>query len=79
MLDRILTIEDLTPTYWYAGDCPDGGDLLQLPRTVGVEQIARDLMAELTQDERYNREGKMYGVLLVEQNPGEYLIYYLHP
>ena len=72
MLDRILTIEDSTPTYWYAGDCPDNGELLQLPRTVGVEQIAHNLMVELTRDERYNREPKMYGVLLVEQNPGEY-------
>jgi tRNA pseudouridine32 synthase/23S rRNA pseudouridine746 synthase len=72
MLDRILTIESSTPTYWYAGDCPDSGELLQLPRTVGVEQIARNLMVELTRDKRYNCEGKMYGVLLVEQNSGEY-------
>jgi tRNA pseudouridine32 synthase / 23S rRNA pseudouridine746 synthase len=60
------------PTYWYTGSCPHSGEQLRLPRTELVEQIARDLMAELAQDDRYTREGKMYGVLLVEANPGEY-------
>ncbi len=61
-----------TPTYWYTGYCPHSGELLKLPRTHSVEQIARNLMVELAREERYNREGKMYGVLLVETNPGEY-------
>ncbi len=60
------------PTYWYTGNCPHSGELLRLPRTQAIEQIARDLMVELAQDDKYAREGKMYGVLLVETNPGEY-------
>jgi tRNA pseudouridine32 synthase / 23S rRNA pseudouridine746 synthase len=59
-------------TYWYTGYCPHSGEQLKLPRTEIAEQIARNLMAELAQDDRYTREGKMYGVLLVEKNPGEY-------
>jgi tRNA pseudouridine32 synthase / 23S rRNA pseudouridine746 synthase len=71
MLNRILTIEASTPTYWYAGNCSHSGKLLKLPRTQEVEQIARDLMVELAGDERYAREGKMYGVLLVQTSTGE--------
>ncbi|TVP58991.1 MAG: RluA family pseudouridine synthase [Nodularia sp. (in: Bacteria)] len=58
-------------SYWYEGRCPASGDLLKLPRTVFVEAIARDLMQELATDAVYNREGKMYGVLLVELPTGE--------
>ena len=61
-----------TPTYYYTGDCPQSGKLLRLPRTQGVEQIARNLMAQLSQDCQYTREGKMYGVLLVETNTNEH-------
>ena len=61
-----------TPTYWYTGNCPHSGELLKLPRTSGVEQLATDLMGELLLAERFNREGKMYGVLLVETTAGEY-------
>jgi tRNA pseudouridine32 synthase / 23S rRNA pseudouridine746 synthase len=61
-----------TPTYWYAGYCPHSGELLKLPRTQGVEQIARNLMVELAQANQSEREGKMYGVLLVETNTGEH-------
>ena len=71
MLDSISGVKDSTPTYWYTGDCPQGR-LLKLPRTQGVEQIARNLMAELSQDNRSTREGKMYGVLLVETNTNEH-------
>ena len=61
-----------TPTYYYTGYCPQSGELLRLPRTQEVEQIARDLMAELSRDCQYTREGKMYGVLLVETNTTEH-------
>ena len=60
-----------TPTYYYTGYCPQSGKLLRLPRTQEVEQIARDLMAQLSRD-RSTREGKMYGVLLVETNTNEH-------
>ncbi len=68
----ISSIEDSSPTYHYTGYCPHSGELLKLPRTQGVEQIARSLMVELAQEDIYAREGKMYGVLLVETNTGEY-------
>jgi tRNA pseudouridine32 synthase / 23S rRNA pseudouridine746 synthase len=71
MLEPIDNIRDLHPTYWYTGYCPQSGALLQLPRTQQVEQIARELMAKLAIDERYSREGKMYGVLLVENDAGQ--------
>ncbi|MGA7937127.1 MAG: RluA family pseudouridine synthase [Kovacikia sp.] len=58
-------------TYWYEGVCPQSGEHLSLPRTPLVETIARELMQQLATDERYNREGKMYGVLLVETPVGE--------
>ncbi len=63
---------DSTPTYWYTGYYPPGGELLKLPRTKAVEQIARNLMAELARDNRFNCEGKMYGVLLVKTDRDEY-------
>jgi tRNA pseudouridine32 synthase / 23S rRNA pseudouridine746 synthase len=73
MLDPVLTrtINGI-PTYHYTGYCPHSGGLLKLPRTQAVEQIARDLMVKLAREERYAREGKMYGVLLVEKSAGEY-------
>ena len=67
--DRVI---DSTPTYWYTGNCPHSGELLKLPRTLGVEQIATALMGELLLAERFNREGKMYGVLLVRTTSGKY-------
>jgi tRNA pseudouridine32 synthase / 23S rRNA pseudouridine746 synthase len=73
MLDSIPDrTTNLTPTYWYTGYCPHSGELLKLPRTPAVEQIARELMLELAQNYRYTREGKMYGVLLVETTTGEH-------
>ncbi len=61
-----------TPTYYYTGDCPHSGELLKLPRTPEVEQIARNLMVKLAQEEQFSDEGKMYGVLLVQTTAGEY-------
>ncbi|WP_295615634.1 RluA family pseudouridine synthase [Chamaesiphon sp. GL140_3_metabinner_50] len=63
---------DSTPTYWYAGYAHPSGELLKLPRTRAVEQIAQHLMAELTRDPCFNCEGKMYGVLLVKTDRDEY-------
>lgn len=60
-----------TAQYLYTGICPQQGELLQLPRTLEVEAIARELMVQMSQDELYQREGKMYGVLLVESSQGE--------
>lgn len=62
-------IDDM-PTYWYEGYCPQSGGLLRLPRTRLVEAIAHHLMQQLAGDDRYAREGKMYGVLLVETADG---------
>ena len=71
MLDSVPDhTTNLTPTYWYTGYCPHSGELLKLPRTHTVEQLARNLMVKLAQDDRYSREGKMYGVLLVETSTG---------
>ncbi|BCL35051.1 pseudouridine synthase [Nostoc sp. MS1] len=63
--------DDLSANYWYEGYCLQSGDLLRLPRTLLAETIARDLMQELAHDELYSREGKMYGILLVEMPTGE--------
>jgi tRNA pseudouridine32 synthase / 23S rRNA pseudouridine746 synthase len=71
MLEPIADLRDDIPTYWYQGYCPHRGTLLRLPRTDRVEHIARELMAELSLEERYSREGKMYGVLLVETDTGD--------
>lgn len=57
--------------YWYEGQCPTRGDWLRLPRTPFAEAIARGLMTQLAKDDACNREGKMYGVLLVETSQGE--------
>lgn len=58
------TVIDTPPAYWYEGAYQ--GQQFRLPRTALVESIARTLMKELARDDRYAREGKMYGVLLVE-------------
>lgn len=65
---------DSSPPYWYEGDCPRTGQRFRLPRTKLAESIAHALMQHLRQDEQYNREGKMYGVLLVETHAGEHQI-----
>jgi tRNA pseudouridine32 synthase / 23S rRNA pseudouridine746 synthase len=57
--------------YYYEGLCPKTGELLQLPRTSEIESIALNFMQDLARDDRYSREGKMYGILLVELPSGE--------
>ena len=58
-------------TYWYEGRSPLTGEWLKLPRTRAAETSARVLMQELAQEQRYNQEGKMYGVLLVKDAAGQ--------
>ena len=62
---------DSRPNYWYQGLCPESGELLRLPRTRMSEDLAWGLMQYLTADDSYDREGKMYGILLVEMPSGE--------
>ncbi|MDX2242584.1 MAG: RluA family pseudouridine synthase [Leptolyngbyaceae cyanobacterium bins.302] len=64
-------METVTATYWYEGRSPQTGEWLRLPRTHQVEACARELMQFLAHHEMFNREGKMYGVLLVENTAGE--------
>ena len=58
-------------SYWYAGKCPRTHRAHQLPRTAEAEAIAHTLMRQLATDPLYQREGKMYGVLLVETAEGD--------
>ncbi|AKG23784.1 RluA family pseudouridine synthase [Calothrix sp. 336/3] len=62
---------DPSPTYYYEGKCPQTGEILRLPRTPLVEAIAHGLMELLGSNNFYSREGKMYGVLLVQLANGE--------
>lgn len=62
---------DIPPTYWYEGISPTTGKPLRLPRSPLAETIARGLMQQLADDPRFEQEGKMYGVLLVELPTGE--------
>ncbi len=64
-------VSNSLPSYYYQGVCPQTAEFLSLPRTAFVEQIAYGLMQYLNRDERYSREGKMYGILLVELNNGD--------
>ncbi|MHC5861392.1 RluA family pseudouridine synthase [Nostoc sp.] len=64
-------ISDLSCSYWYEGLCLESGNRLKLPRTSMSEAIAYGLMQELANNDCYSREGKMYGILLVELPNGE--------
>ncbi|MBW4572490.1 MAG: RluA family pseudouridine synthase [Tolypothrix carrinoi HA7290-LM1] len=64
------TVSDSSPSYYYQGRCADG-ELVKLPRTSLVEAIAHKLMQHLAQNDLYCREGKMYGILLLELPLGE--------
>ncbi|MCP6762477.1 MAG: pseudouridine synthase [Fischerella sp. CENA71] len=70
-LPKDSTISNSSPSYYYEGICPQTGELLKLPRTPVVEAIAYNFMQYLASDEVYSREGKMYGILLVEMADGE--------
>jgi tRNA pseudouridine32 synthase / 23S rRNA pseudouridine746 synthase len=70
-LDGNLAIKNSSPSYYYEGCCPQSAEHLKLPRTPISEAIAQGLMQHLAKDDCYAREGKMYGVLLVELPNGE--------
>lgn len=70
-IDCNRTFSNSSPSYYYEGRCPQTGELLKLPRTPLVEAIAYNLMQHLASDEGYSREGKMYGILLIELPSGE--------
>ncbi|MEJ6481844.1 pseudouridine synthase [Nostoc punctiforme UO1] len=70
-IDCDFAARDLSPSYWYEGGCLETGDCLRLPRTSMSEAIAHGLIQQLTKNDCYSREGKMYGILLVELPNGE--------
>jgi tRNA pseudouridine32 synthase / 23S rRNA pseudouridine746 synthase len=57
--------------YHYTGKCPCTGQILFLPRTPDVEEIAHHLMATLATENNNPHDGKMYGVLLAEDSQGQ--------
>ena len=65
---------DRSVTYSYEGICPYSGEILRLPRTLQVEAIAQNLMQEIKIYGDKPIEGKMYGVLLVENSQGEKIV-----
>ena len=65
-IDQNYPINNSYPTYYYEGISPQNGELLRLPRTPIAEEIAKGLMQQLANNDDYSREGKMYGILLVE-------------
>lgn len=70
-INKNSTTSNSPITYWYEGYCPETGSLQRLPRTAQAEAVAYGLMKYLANDKRYCREGKMYGVLIVEIHSGE--------
>ncbi len=70
-IDCDFAIADSSCSYWYEGRCPQSGVRLKLPRTSMSEAIAHGLMQYLANNDCYSREGKMYGILLVELPNGE--------
>ncbi|WP_193198993.1 RluA family pseudouridine synthase [Nostoc sp. MG11] len=70
-VERDFVDSNLSPNYYYQGCSPESGELLKLPRTSMAEAIAYGLMQYLAKNDLYNREGKMYGILLVELPTGE--------
>ena len=70
-IDGNAAVTHSSPSYYYEGRCPQTGERLKLPRTPMAEAIAKNLMQHLANHDRYAHEGKMYGILLVEQPDGE--------
>ncbi|MEH2199607.1 RluA family pseudouridine synthase [Nostoc sp.] len=70
-IDCDFAASDSSPSYWYEGRCLESGHRLKLPRTSMSEAIAHGLMQQLAKNECYSREGKMFGILLVELPNGE--------
>jgi tRNA pseudouridine32 synthase/23S rRNA pseudouridine746 synthase len=67
-IENYSDYETHTINYYYEGICPQTGEKLSLPRNLLIEKIAYQLMKLLEKEDIYNLEGKMYGVLLVENN-----------
>jgi tRNA pseudouridine32 synthase / 23S rRNA pseudouridine746 synthase len=70
-IDCNFAVRDSACNYWYEGRCSESGDRFKLPRTSMSEAIAQGLMQHLSNNDCYSREGKMYGILLVELPNGE--------
>ncbi|MEH1937634.1 MAG: pseudouridine synthase [Nostoc sp.] len=70
-IDCDFAVSDSSCSYWYEGRCPQSGVRLKLPRTSMGEAIAHGLMQYFSNNDCYSREGKMYGILLVELPNGE--------
>ncbi len=77
-IDCDFAVSDSSPSYYYEGWCSESGvgvarrrHRLILPRTPLSEAIAHGLIQHLAKDDYYSREGKMYGILLVELPNGE--------
>ncbi|MFS0517382.1 pseudouridine synthase [Nostoc sp. UIC 10607] len=77
-IDCDLAVSDSSCSYWYEGRCLQSGvgvarrkHRLRLPRTSTSEAIAHGLMQQLAKNDCSSREGKMYGILLVELPNGE--------
>jgi tRNA pseudouridine32 synthase / 23S rRNA pseudouridine746 synthase len=68
---ELNSIDCETIDYYYRGICPNTGEMLSLPRTFLAKAVARGLMRQLASEEIYNREGKMFGVLLARSSLGE--------
>jgi tRNA pseudouridine32 synthase / 23S rRNA pseudouridine746 synthase len=64
-------IKKSSPSYWYEGRCFHSQEVFKLPRTPLAEALGSGLMQYLGNDDRYSREGKMYGILLIELQNGE--------
>ncbi|MGF1571010.1 MAG: pseudouridine synthase [Nodosilinea sp.] len=62
---------DDPPDYWYQGYDPRTGGQHSLPRTAQAKALARGLIEQLKQAPWSQREGKMYGVLLVQTADGQ--------
>ncbi|MEH2457483.1 RluA family pseudouridine synthase [Nostoc sp.] len=70
-IDSDFAVSDLSCSYYYEGRCLQNGNRLKLPRTLMSEAIAHGLMQHIINNDCYSREGKMYGILLVELPNGE--------
>ncbi len=70
-IDCDFALSNSSANYWYEGRCLQSGYRLRLPRTPMSEAIAYGLMQQLANNDYYSREGKMYGILLVELANGE--------
>jgi tRNA pseudouridine32 synthase / 23S rRNA pseudouridine746 synthase len=62
---------EAAPTYLYRGRCPQTGGWQELPRTSLAEAVAKALMQQMASTGFTTGEGKMFGVLLVQDGLGQ--------